>query len=244
MLQKGYFPAFAVNPTDIYNLEHSRYLYTYIKEGIPECDSEKARKNTAITLKPIYDFKIPFILYILNELHSHVNYPGGSSCSCSPSPFITSYLWLYSLTDICLKKKSQGNSYSWAENITQHIYPPPDEPGGRTSGQKVLKTPTAQFMLHSVSSNENGCISLSLLYNHSTVPVHNAFHTNPLQTKPLQDGVWHKKSNRFNVRIQLLFFCSVSPRAPLPFLLCTLVWLVSGFYLHLLRPPYFSLINV
>lgn len=115
----------------------------------------------------------------------------------------------------------------------------------------LLKTPTTQFMLHSVSSNEKGCLSLALLSNHRAVPMHNTF---PLQTKqstPLRCD-WHlyvaqKKSIVFNVRIQLLFSIVFPPRAlhyTLPFLLWTPVWLVSAFYLHLLRPPYFSLINV
>lgn len=90
---------------------------------------------------------------------------------------------------------------SCAGNVTQHIciYPSPDEQG-------VTETPTALSMLHSVSSNEKGCLSLSPSFNHRTVPIHVILFTQILFRQNSQYlAKKKKKKNLFNVRIQLLF---------------------------------------
>lgn len=141
---------------------------------------------------------------------------------------------------------------SWAQNNPQHLSLPYINWWAKrsTSRHKVLENSHPQ--VYAIL-----ClfwwkyISVSLLSTHSCVPTRNIFHTNPLQTThptPFKMCLTlSKKTVTLNVRIQLLCSVAFPPRAlhyTLPSLYCALVWPVSSFHLHFLRPPYFSLINV
>lgn len=100
------------------------------------------------------------------------------------------------------------------------------EPAG---SQCRLTTPTAPSLCYTLSKWKT---------MHVTVSSHHRTDPTKQSTPPRKRMTLCMQTIIFNVWIQLIF--SIFPRAPhytLPFLLRALVWSVSGFYLHFLRPP-------